>query len=52
MNREQLTLNIKLYSLISLAKCCELLGNIARWTNAQLTAADIWLTAKSTKYRR
>ena len=52
MNREQLTLSIKLYSLISLAKCCELLANTARWTNAQLTAADIWLTARSTRYRR
>jgi hypothetical protein len=52
MKRLELARKAKLYSFIGLAKTCEGMEKLTRWAGKQCTTADVWLTAKSCKYRR
>lgn len=52
MNRQEITRQIKLATLVSLAKCCELLSKFCLKANTFFFKCDVWLTSKSSKYRR
>ena len=52
MKRQEITRQIKLATLISLAKCCELLSKLCLKANTFFFKCDIWFTSKSAKYRR
>ncbi len=52
MNREQLIMNIKYYSVIGLAKSVACCATVLEWANNQLTTFECWLIGQSTRYRR
>lgn len=52
MKRQEITRKIKLAVLVSLAKCCEWLSKFCLKANHFFFKCDIWLTSKSSKYRR
>jgi hypothetical protein len=52
MSRDQITMNCKLYSLIGLAKLMLGLQHSLTWLTGRCSAAEIWLTATATHYRR
>jgi hypothetical protein len=52
MNREQITTNIKLYSLLGVAQVFHGLDVTFTWLSKRCTDGYIYVTAKSTKYRR
>ena len=52
MNREQLTTNIKLYSLLGVAQVFQGLDITFTWLSKHCTNGYIYTIALSTKYRR
>ena len=52
MNREQITTNIKLYSLLGIAKLFHWLDVAFIWLSKRCTDGYIYVTAMSVKYRR
>ena len=52
MTRQDISRNIKLYTLITLSKIFELAGKFCLKANTFFFKCDIWCTAKSAKYRR
>jgi len=52
MNREQITTNIKLYSLLGVAQVFNGLDVTFTWLSKRCTDGYIYAIAKSTKYRR